>query len=166
MKSFLIAAISADGFIAPAGGTTTSSTSWTSAEDKKFFVQKTKEAGVMIMGSRTYETIGKPLPGRHTIVYSDDKIYEGVETTRQNPRLLLEDLKRRGYTEVAICGGSTIYTMFMEAGLLDVLYLTVEPVVFGQGVPLFSRSVSAHLSLRAMTPLNKHTILLEYGVGN
>lgn len=164
MNVFLIAAISTDGYIAPADKTFLPSISWTSSEDKKFFARRTKEAGVVIMGSRTYETIGRPLPERHTIVYSDSKSYEGVETTAQDPQVLLADLEKRGYKEVAICGGATIYTMFMEAGLIDTMYLTVEPVVFGQGIPLFSKPIFTRLSLQQETKLGGQTILLKYTV--
>lgn len=164
MNTFLIAAISADGFIAPLGGESKSSTAWTSGADKEFFVQKTREAGIVIMGSRTYETIGRPLPGRHTIVYSNDKTYEGVETTSKDPHLLLEDLEKRGYKEVAICGGASVYTMFLEAGLINTLYLTVEPILFGQGVPLLSKAVSINLSLQAITKLGNQSVLIEYSI--
>jgi dihydrofolate reductase len=121
MTTFLIAAITADGFIAKDSAHLAD---WTSKEDKRFFVEMTKKAGVVIMGQNTYETIGRPLPDRLNIVYSRDKQYEGVEVTQKDPGELLEDLERRGYREVAIGGGATIYTMFMEARLVDKLYLS------------------------------------------
>src|SRR3989344_8136395 len=107
IKTFIIAAMTADGKIARNAG---HAATWTSKEDKKFFVERTKQAGVMIMGQTTYETIGKPMPGRLNIVYSRKDI-PGVETTTLDPMTLLADLEKRGFKEVAICGGSTIYTM-------------------------------------------------------
>jgi dihydrofolate reductase len=62
MKVFVIAALSADGFIAQAEDHVAD---WTGTEDKKLFVQLTKEAGIMVMGSKTLATIGRALPGRH-----------------------------------------------------------------------------------------------------
>ena len=67
---FLIAAISIDGFISQLKTKHLPSTNWTSKEDKKFFIEKTKGA-VCIMGSATYNTIGKPLPKRLTVVYTN-----------------------------------------------------------------------------------------------
>ena len=133
IKTFIITAMTADGKIARNAG---HAATWTSKEDKKFFVERTKEAGVMIMGANTYETIGKPMPGRLNIVYSK-KQYEGVETTTLEPKALLSDLEKRGFKEVAICGGSTIYTMFMKAGLVQTIYVTVEPLLFGEGMGIF-----------------------------
>lgn len=137
MITFLIAAITADGFIAK---NSDHLASWTSREDKKFFVEKTKEAGVVIMGLNTYKTIGKPLPDRLNIVYSrTEKDLEGVEITEDEPSKLLNNLAGRGFKEVAITGGAQIYTMFMEAGLIDKVYLTVEPILFGYGMKLFTK---------------------------
>lgn len=160
IKAFIIVAMTADGKIARNAG---HAATWTSKEDKKFFVQRTKEAGVMIMGQTTYETIGKPMPGRLNIVYSKNQ-YEGVETTTLEPKALLEDLEKRGYKEVAICGGSTIYTMFMKAKLVDTLYITVEPVLFGEGMGIFNETTETSLHLRNYTTLGKNILLLEYGI--
>ena len=161
MKTFIIAAITADGFI---GKNSTHLADWTSKEDKQFFIKMTKRAGVVIMGQNTYETIGKPLPGRLNIIYSHDKEYEGVEVTQKDPRELLEDLENRGYKEAAIGGGATIYTMFMEQGLVDKLYLSIEPVLFGKGIALFNKELDAKLALISFKQLGEQTVLLEYSV--
>lgn len=160
---FIIAALTADGFI---GKNTAHFADWTSKEDKQFFVQMTKKAGVVVMGSNTYQTIGKPLPGRLNIVYSRDKQFEGAETTQKTPAELVENLKARGYREVAICGGSTIYSMFLEAGVVNKLYLTVEPIVFGSGIHLFNKEIEKKLQLVLCKNLNEQVVLLEYNVIN
>ncbi len=168
MHVFLIAAITADGFIA--ASPTQISTSWTSKEDKRFFGERTKQAKVMLMGMTTYQTIQRPLPGRVTVVmtrtpqtvpaeFKDELVY-----TSDTPTKILTDLAARGFSEVAICGGSQIYTMFLKAGVIDTLYLTVEPVLFGQGVKLFTDAIAAKLKLKNCTHLNEQTLLLEYQV--
>ena len=162
MTTFIIAAITADGFIAK---NSNHLASWTSKEDKKFFVEKTKEAGVVIMGLNTYKTIGKPLPGRLNIVYSKtEKDLEGVEVTQDKPSKLLNNLSERGYKEVAITGGAQIYTMFMEADLVDKVYFTVEPILFGNGMSLFTKYLDIKLKLQSTQKLNDNTVALEYDV--
>lgn len=161
MATFIIAAVSADGFIGKDSG---HAADWTSKEDKQFFVEMTKKAGVIIMGQNTYETIGRPLPGRLNIVYSRDKEYEGVEVTQKDPKELLQDLVNRGYQEVAIGGGATIYTMFMEQNLVDKIYLSIEPVLFGKGITLFNKELDTKLQLKNVSKLGEQTILLEYNV--
>jgi dihydrofolate reductase len=162
MKVFIIAAITADGFI---GRDAKQLANWTSREDKRIFVELTKRAGVIIMGGNTYKTIGRALPGRRNIVYSHETInQEGIETTQEKPDDLIKRLEREGHTEVAICGGRQIYTMFLDAGLVDELYLTVEPVLFGQGVSLSSSSLAASLNLKELKQLNDNVLLLHYEV--
>jgi dihydrofolate reductase len=164
MKVFLIAAVTADGFIGRAAYHTTD---WTSPEDKKLFVRLTKEAGVMVFGSRTFETLGRALPGRRTIVYTShpEKITaEGVEATNEVPADLVKRLADEGANGLAICGGSSIYTLFMEAGVVDELYITVEPLLFGQGLALFSDKLETDLRLLDVSKLNDNAVLLHYAV--
>jgi dihydrofolate reductase len=172
MNVFIIAAVSIDGFIAEA--TDQISTSWTSEEDRKFFVERTKQARVMVMGSTTYKTIGRPLPGRLSVVYTKDtqqfaeaqQKYDAsqLRVTQEDPVTLIQKLEKEGFSEVAICGGSSIYSLFMKAGVINKLYLTLEPVVFGKGVKLFQDGISAQLKLIEIKKLNEQTLLLEYDV--
>ena len=50
----------------------------------------------------------------------------------------------------------------MQASLIDTLYLTMEPVVFGEGIKLFNGSIDPKLSLKSVTNLSEQTVLLEY----
>ncbi len=162
MRIFIIAAVSADGYIAkdshhPA--------MWTSKADKRRFIELTKRAGVIIMGSATYKTIGRPLKDRVNIVYSKSQNFEGVEMTQDSPIDLIKKLEARGFKEVAICGGSNIYTMFMKAGLVDTIYLTVEPIIFGKGIGLFNDDMLFHLKLKEVQEsVEKGSLLIEYSV--
>lgn len=163
MKTFIIAAISLDGFIARFQNDF--SLDWTSKEDKKFFVEITKKAKVVIFGSKTYETIGKPLKDRLNIVYSKQKKYSEVLTTSLPPQELLNDLEKKGFKEVAICGGSSIYTLFMKENLVDEIYLTVEPIIFGNGIKLFNEKINVNLKLIDFKKLNDFgTTVLHYKV--
>lgn len=169
MHVFLIAAISLDGFIAP--DVAVNSTTWTSGADKQFFTERTKQAGVMVMGSKTFETIGRPLKDRVTIVMSskpkpaeyavfDDSQVRYMSGT---PQEIVSQLEKDGFNELALCGGSSVYTQFLKAGLVNQLYITVEPIIFGVGVPLFNEEVSHQkLVLTNSTKIGTDTVLLEY----
>ncbi len=164
MKVFIIAAQSSDGFIARS---THELADWTSSEDKKLFVRLTKAAGVMVMGKTTFQTIRRALPGRRTIVYTHHPeliTAVGVETTSETPQHLVHRLAAEGVRELAVCGGSAIYTQFMKAGVVDELYLTVEPVVFGSGIPLFSELVPDTLKLLGSEHLSEDVVLNHYTV--
>jgi dihydrofolate reductase len=164
MNVALIAAITADGFI---GRGASHLADWSGSADKKLFVRVTKQLGTMIMGARTFATIGRALPGRRTIVYTHHPeaiTAEGVDTTAEDPAVLLARLKAEGATGVAICGGAQIYRLFLEAGLVQELYLTVVPVLFGQGVTLFDHELAASLELIGTEQLDDNAVLLHYKV--
>lgn len=166
MNVFIIAAMSVDGYIARhkdefAG--------WTSPADKKLFVELTKQAGVMVMGSTTARTIGRALPGRRTIVYTsqpDGLHIDGIETTNASPAELVAQLESEGASALAVCGGSSIYSQFMVAGVVNELYLTIEPVMFGGGIKLADLTDSVNLKLIEQRQLSPEydTVLLRYSV--
>lgn len=170
MTTFIIATLTADGCIAK--NIQHSSITWRSKDDRKFFIERTKKAGLaVIMGLTTAKTAKNPLPGRLNIIYANNREevvhwvgFEGWEVTQKDPKALLADLAQKGYSEVAICGGSTIYTMFMEAGAVDKLYLTVESVIFGSGIRLFNKELDAHLQLVSVQKIGENTFLAEYDV--
>jgi dihydrofolate reductase len=166
MNIWLIAAMSADGKIAQSQDQL--SLDWTSKEDTRFFVEKTKEAGVVIMGRKTFDTIGKPLKGRRIIVMTrqPDLSFdgEGVEYTTLQPRELVIKLESEGVSTLALAGGSMIYGAFLQAGLVTDLYLTIEPVMFGGGVPLASGFERIDMKFVDVTPLNDQAVLLYYKI--
>lgn len=162
IKVSLIAAVSADGFIAK---DSQHAALWTSKADKKRFVEITKRSGVVVMGSTTYKTIGRPLKDRVNIVYSRNQSFEGAEMTQDNPRDLIAKLEQRGFKEVTICGGSNIYTMFMKEKIVDTIYLTIEPIIFGKGINLFTEDLHYFLKLiSSQMSESAGSLLLEYKV--
>jgi dihydrofolate reductase len=162
MQCFIIAALTADGFIAK--DEKHSPFNWNSKEDKKRFVELTKKAGVVVMGANTYKTLPGSLKERTNIVYSRSGTFNGAEVTQDSPVKLLGKLKARGFKEVAICGGASIYTMFMKAKVVDRLFLTIEPLVFGSGIRLFTEDMLIHLKLVSTAQTESGTLLLEYAV--
>jgi dihydrofolate reductase len=162
MKVFIIAAVTADGFI---GRDASHSADWTSREDKKLFVKLTKEAGVMVMGSRTFDTIGRALPDRKTVVYTsrpEKYQIDGVEASGKAPAELVKQLEQEGFSAVAICGGASIYDLFLRSGVVDELYLTVEPILFGKGLNLLNAKIEQSLELLELDKLNENTVLAHY----
>ena len=122
---------------------------WHIPEDFKYFKEKTI-GHVIIMGQKTYESIGKPLPNRTTVVLSNDQNFneDGVVLARtfeevfQKARELEKD-------EVFICGGGSVYAQTID--LADKLYLTVvegkfEADVFFPEYKEFTKIVSQRKS--------------------
>lgn len=165
MRVVITAAVSVDGLIARSPNHL--ATEWTSKEDTAFMVRMSKELGVVVMGARTFATLNRGLKGRRVIVYSDnppDEIPDGVEFTTLPPVELITQLSDEGVTGVTVWGGSSIYTQFLQAGVVDDIYLTVEPVLFGSGVRLCDGDIDITLRLLEVSHLNEQTLLLHYVV--
>ena len=75
---------------------------------------------VVIMGRRSYEEIGHPLPERTNIVVSKTKVFSGENL--YTVKSLQEAIERAGQEEIFIAGGAEI---FQEAlPLADKIYMT------------------------------------------
>ncbi|HLT97331.1 MAG TPA: dihydrofolate reductase, partial [Acidimicrobiia bacterium] len=79
---------------------------WHLPDDLRRFKEMTM-GGTLVMGRKTYESIGRPLPGRRTIVISGnpDLRIDGVETASS----LEEALAMAGDSEIFVVGGGEIY---------------------------------------------------------
>ena len=88
----------------------------------------------------------------------------GVEFLNPNDVDLASILS--GYKEVAIVGGSRVYQAMLDHGFLDDLYLTIEPLIFGRGKPMFDAGKQTHrMKLVSVKKLNSSgSILLHYRV--
>lgn len=92
---------------------------WRIKGEQKQFKQLTI-GNIVVMGRKSYEEIGKPLPNRMNIVVSNTKKFEGENLITVGS--LKEALNVAGDRDVFISGG---YGLFKEAmPLVDVMYLT------------------------------------------
>jgi dihydrofolate reductase len=95
---------------------------WHLPEEYRWFKHKTM-GGTLIMGRITYESIGKPLPGRKTIVLTHaDMAVPGVEICRDAQLLLDRFDTESTFGTTWICGGTQIYEQFLPK--CSYLYLT------------------------------------------
>lgn len=92
---------------------------WHLPEDFKWF-KATTTGHVLVMGRKTFESIGKPLPNRETIVLSRSEFsFPGVKTVRG-----LEEIEElAGDREVFIAGGAQVYQQALPH--CSDLYLTL-----------------------------------------
>lgn len=109
---------------------------WHLPEDLKQF-QETTMGYPLIMGRKTFESIGRPLPGRRTIIITRNKDYpeKGV-TVAGNLEQALELC--RGNDKVFIAGGGEIFRQALP--IADTIILTtldreVEGDVFFPEIP-------------------------------
>lgn len=96
---------------------------WHLPEDLAHFKQRTL-GHPMVMGRATFESIGRPLPGRTTIVVTRDRSWsaEGIEVAHGVPAAV----ERAGELdeEIFVVGGAQVYAEALERGLADELVVT------------------------------------------
>lgn len=93
---------------------------WKLPADMEYFKKNTLGKPI-IMGAKTFESIGKALPGRKNIILSFDKDYKAegciIATSIEQA---LEEVEEN--EEVMIAGGASVYKQFLP--LANRLYLT------------------------------------------
>lgn len=102
---------------------------WHIPEDLKRF-KKITEGKPVIMGRKTFESIGKPLPNRKNIVLTNGKPQQfplAVVTAKSVEGALIQAQLTRS-EEVFIIGGAGVYQSFMAKA--DKIYLTVVHAEF------------------------------------
>jgi dihydrofolate reductase len=139
----LLVAATADGFIAREPGH--SPADWCSPEEQAVFLAAVDAADWGIMGRTTHEAAYKPF--RRRIVTSTAEPAPRWRTENHlwlDPAGLTPDdlpalvAARHPLDEGLILGGTRVHDWFHAHGRIDAVRLTVEPVRFGAGLPIFS----------------------------
>jgi len=174
MKVILVAVSSLDGKITR--GRDPNIYSWTSKEDTKLFFSLIRRHNLIVMGSKTYEMsrgIIKLQKNKLRIVLTrNPKKYAAnaspgiLEFSNDSPRRLIGRLEKQGYKEMLLVGGSTVNTLFLKSALVDELYITTEPYIFGTGKTIVEdEDLYVSLKLISLKKLNKQgTLCLKYKV--
>lgn len=94
---------------------------WRLPAELKYF-KETTMGHAIVMGRKTYESIGKPLPGRTNIILTRDSTYNQEGCIVLNSKQELLDWVEKKDAEVFITGGTEIFQLFIEE--VDQLYVT------------------------------------------
>ncbi|TKV62137.1 dihydrofolate reductase [Nakamurella flava] len=116
----LVAAVARNGVIGADGGMP-----WHLPDDLRRFKRLTMGAP-MIMGRRTFDAIGRPLPGRRTVVITRDPLWgaDGVEVTHSVADALA---LLAGAERVSVVGGGEIYRQTIgDAAALEITEIDLE----------------------------------------
>lgn len=163
MKVILYMAITANGYIAKEND----ETPW-SDEEWKSFVKIVGECKNMIIGRKTFEIMKnkgefEKIGDLFTVVVSDKQ----GETSQfvNSPKSAINTVSKKGFSRILVAGGGMLNSSFMKEGLIDEIYLDIEPFVFGKGIKLFSdNKFEAKLDLLETKQLSKNTIQLHYKI--
>ena len=149
-------------------------TGFASSADQAFFRAVLPSFDCSLAGRRTYEA------GRESILraradsrlqmiltstpdrFAPDAKADHLEFRNVDTLQALDELASRGRTRCALLGGSRLYTEACAGGLLDELWVTLEPVGFGTGHRMFEGRLDARFELGTVERLSSSTVLLKY----
>jgi dihydrofolate reductase len=94
---------------------------WNIPEDLKWF-KKITTGNTVIMGRKTFESIGKALPNRENIVITRQKNYNSncITVSSINEAILKSDRRK----DIFIIGGGQVYQEALKMDIVDNIYLT------------------------------------------
>ena len=166
MKVILYMAITPNGFIAK----NNDDTSWISQQEWNSYSQIVQRAGNLVVGHRTYDILTKQpefseLKDVQLVVVAQ----EDFQTLAQNhlvahsPKEALKLLN--DFEQVVVAGGGTLNVSFVEENLIDEIFIDIEPIIFGKGIPLFrDKDFERNLKLVGQKKISENEIQLHYEV--
>ncbi len=173
MQVILIAAQSVDGFITHHDRP---GSAFTSPEDKTYFRAVLAGFNAGIVGAGTYRAERdvfltprnrsrlQVVMSRNPDAFASDARPGELEFTGESPTELVARLGTLGVRRAALLGGAQMHSLFLAAGLVDELWLTLEPRLFGAGTPLIAGAADHALKLLGHEHLGGDTLLVKYAM--
>lgn len=149
---------------------------WSSKEDQKHFFLLIKKNNLIVMGRETYEASKKVIKLEEKKIrivltkepekYFKQTVQKQLEFSNESPKNLIERMSKQGYKKILLVGGGTVNGLFLKQDLVDELYLTIEPKIFGKGKNIVSgQLLNTKMQLVSVKKLNRTgTILLKYKI--
>lgn len=148
---------------------------WASAEDQTWFEEFKYQQQVIVMGSSTYESarsviqlspnVLRVVMTKNSAKYESEAVPGQLEFSSLSPTALVAEFEERGFTRLALVGGAQTAAGFLQSGLVNELFLTLEPVFFAQGLSWedLLQEYKVDFSLVTSTRLNdRGTLLLHF----
>ena len=115
--------------------------SWSSHQDQDYYKKVLNDSRLIVMGSNTFNTdTFRPsadhqliIMTRHPEKYKSLEVSGKIEFTKESPAELTKRLKSKRYPQMLVVGGPHVATSFLKEQLIDELWLTLEPKIFGTG---------------------------------
>jgi dihydrofolate reductase len=148
--------------------------SWSSENDQDYFDAIWNDTRVIIMGSGTYNPDPVKPSSEHLFIvmtkqqdkYQMEERAGQLEFTGDSPSFLIKRFEKEGEEKILVVGGPHIATAFLKEQLIDELWLTFEPKIFGIGASFVTEEkLDIALKLLSCTTANSQgTLMIKYMV--
>lgn len=136
------------------------------------YVATVKSAGALIIGRRTYEILSTQPEFQEflkagvkivAVSHGDFDLKDPTHAVAHSPKEALDLVK--DFEEVIIAGGGKLDAAFLDANLIDEIYLDIEPTIVSEGIPLFSGGMADRkLKFLGSKKFGEDEIQLHYAV--
>jgi dihydrofolate reductase len=149
---------------------------WSSKADQEYFSRIWNDSPLIVMGSNTYNADPPKSLKNNLIVimtstpedYKKHEVEGRIEFTNMQPALLASSFGKKGYKQMVVVGGPHIATSFLRENLINELWLTFEPRIFGSGESfVINENLDIFLQLISYEKVNDQgTMIMKYRVVN
>ena len=136
------------------------------------FCKFANKVGCLIFGRKTYEIIKdpkeydiSPIKNVYKIIVSKNKNLKSKNKFFfvKSPKEALSIAKTLGFKEVLLAGGGNINSEFMKLGLVDEIFLNINPVIVNNGIKVFGESNFEYkLKLLEIKKLKDNILRIHY----
>lgn len=147
---------------------------WSSHNDQEYFKELWDNSPLIIMGSSTFNAEHFTPSSNHLLVvltkhllkYKNYEVAGQLEFTDKSPQELTEQYQERGFKTMVVVGGAHIASSFLKEQLIDELWLTIEPKIFGTGGNfVIEEQLDINLKLTSCEKVNDQgTLITKYAV--
>jgi dihydrofolate reductase len=172
MKVVLVFVATLDGKVTKWGDPNVKS--WSSRSDQIYFKNVWNYSKLIVMGSSTFSADPIKPSFDHLLVvmtskpekYKKFEIPQMVEFRNASPAELISEYDKAGYELMLVVGGPKIAASFLKEGLVNELWLTIEPRIFGAGDNLVTNEkLDIDLALLSIEKVNEQgTLITKYSV--
>lgn len=172
MKVVLAMSISLNGLVARENG----EEDWLPSEGWDEFLVEAKNFDNFVMGRETYELVTKLYPDYNfdnvsaskKVIVTRSKNFivpgNGYEIVH-SPEEALSLLEASKMNSALLIGGGKLNSEFLTRGLVDEIWLTVNPFILGEGRPFVApQKFDKELKLQSCKQITKDRLLVKYSI--
>jgi dihydrofolate reductase len=167
-RKIVYIATSLDGFIARKNG----DIDWLEEDPSyDYYNEFIKNVEIILMGATTYEKVMSfgidwPYPEQMSYVFTHKKYTDEskIKFTDEDISSFMKKLQAETTGDIWIMGGSNLINQLLKKGLVGEIVIGIQPIILGEGIPLFTQPDEIRLELTRVSSYDKGMIQVHYNV--